>query len=64
MTNLATHLLLEALDTVDGGPAALPGLVTETFPPHDEGPQYELRPRHYYWAMFHEPTLQLVKSEG
>ena len=62
-TNLATHILFEALDTVDGSPAGLPGLVTESFPPHDEGPQHTLRPRHYYWAIFHEPALLLSKRE-
>jgi hypothetical protein len=67
LTNLATVILMEALGTVNGRPAgrpaSLPGLVTETFPPIDEGPQHTLRPRHYYWAMFHEPTLKLIRLE-
>jgi hypothetical protein len=63
LNNLGTHILLEALDTVDVGPAALPGLVTESFPPHEQGPRHTIRPRHYYWAIFPEPALQRSKRE-
>ena len=64
MTRLAFMLLDEALAAMGGGPARLSGLAVSTFPPIDVGPIQRLEPRHYYWALFHSPTLQIVLKEG
>jgi len=64
LARLATTIVIEALDDLDGGPAAFPGLVVFTFPPVDTGPIHRLEPRHYFWAVFHEPRIRLVLAEA
>lgn len=59
LVRLATHILIGDLAAMDGGPAALQGLAVSTFPPVDRGPQHEIAPRHWYWALYFEPRLKV-----
>ena len=58
---LATELLLDDLEEL--GPARLASLAVAQFPPIDQGPQHRIEPRHWYWASFHEPAIQLSLRE-
>lgn len=60
LARLATMILLQDLDDLDGGPARLSALASATFPAVG-AVVHTIEPRHWYWAMFHEPDLQLVR---
>ena len=60
LTRLATLLLIHDLEEMGGGPLRLSGLAVSIFPPVDQGPQHPIAPRHWFWAIFHEPDVQLV----
>lgn len=63
LVRLATELLIADLEEMGGGPARLAGLAVSRFPPVDHGPQHIIEPRHWYWAIFHEPGIQLTLAE-
>jgi hypothetical protein len=62
LTRLATMLLIYDLQDASG-PTRLSGLAVGTFGV-EPGPVHRVEPRHWYWALMHEPDIQLVLREG
>ena len=60
ITALATRILVSDLEDVGGGPSRLSRIAVGRFPPVDVGPQHIIEPRHWFWAIFYEPKIQLV----
>ena len=59
LTRLATTLLVIDLQDADGGPVRLSGLSVATFGV-EPGPVHHIEPRHWHWALLHEPDIRLV----
>ena len=59
---VATALLLEDLENLEGESAALSALALTRFG-KEPGPVHPLEPRHWYWAMFHASDIRISWRE-
>lgn len=61
-TRAATNFLLQDLEDLAGGSASLRGLAVSSTGV-EPGPVHELDPRHWYWAIYFSPEVQLSLKE-
>lgn len=64
LVRLATQLLLDDLQDMGGRPVRFSSVAVGSFPPVDRGPRHDFEPRHWFWALYFEPTVGVVMREG
>ena len=62
LTRLATMMMIQSLGESGGGPSRMQRLAMAAWDP-GKGAIHELAPRHWHWALFFEPALQIVLVE-